>query len=118
MPRIGVPPGDGTPIDVEGAFNVTTADQHGDAGGRRVAVITGAGGGLGSAVARLLAQAGDYRLCLVDNRRGGGRGRRRRGRAPWAPRSRRSSWTSASPDEAETRHPADDRRGSDGSTPW
>jgi NAD(P)-dependent dehydrogenase (short-subunit alcohol dehydrogenase family) len=35
----------------------------------RVAIITGAGGGLGSAVARLLAQAGDYRLSLVDNRR-------------------------------------------------
>ena len=36
--------------------------------GVRVAVITGAGGGLGSAVARLLAEAGDYRLSLVDNR--------------------------------------------------
>ncbi len=36
---------------------------------QRVAIITGAGGGLGSAVARLLAQAGDYRLSLVDNRR-------------------------------------------------
>jgi NAD(P)-dependent dehydrogenase (short-subunit alcohol dehydrogenase family) len=35
----------------------------------RVAIITGAGGGLGSAVARLLAQAGGYRLSLVDNRR-------------------------------------------------
>jgi NAD(P)-dependent dehydrogenase (short-subunit alcohol dehydrogenase family) len=35
----------------------------------RVAIITGAGGGLGSAVARLLARAGDYRLSLVDNRR-------------------------------------------------
>ena len=34
----------------------------------RVAVITGAGGGLGGAVARLLAEAGTYRLCLVDNR--------------------------------------------------
>lgn len=32
----------------------------------RAAIITGAGGGLGSAVARLLAQAGAYRLCLVD----------------------------------------------------
>jgi NAD(P)-dependent dehydrogenase (short-subunit alcohol dehydrogenase family) len=36
-----------------------------DAG--RVAIITGAGGGLGSAVARLLAESGDYRLSLVDN---------------------------------------------------
>jgi acetoacetyl-CoA reductase len=35
----------------------------------RVAIVTGAGGGLGSAVARLLAEAGDYRLSLVDNRR-------------------------------------------------
>ena len=34
---------------------------------RRVAIITGAGGGLGSAVARLLTEAGDYRLSLVDN---------------------------------------------------
>jgi NAD(P)-dependent dehydrogenase (short-subunit alcohol dehydrogenase family) len=31
--------------------------------------VTGAGGGLGSAVARLLAETRDYRLCLVDNRR-------------------------------------------------
>lgn len=38
-------------------------------GAERVAIITGAGGGLGSAVARLLAGAGDYRLSLVDNRR-------------------------------------------------
>lgn len=38
-------------------------------GPERVAVITGAGGGLGSAVARLLAEAGTYRLSLVDNRR-------------------------------------------------
>lgn len=37
-------------------------------GAERVAIITGAGGGLGSAVARLLAGAGDYRLSLVDNR--------------------------------------------------
>ncbi len=35
----------------------------------RVAIVTGAGGGLGSAVARLLAEAGGYRLSLVDNRR-------------------------------------------------
>ena len=34
----------------------------------RVAIITGAGGGLGGAVARLLAAAGTYRLSLVDNR--------------------------------------------------
>lgn len=34
----------------------------------RVAIITGAGGGLGGAVARLLADAGGYRLSLVDNR--------------------------------------------------
>lgn len=40
-----------------------------DPGPERVAIITGAGGGLGSAVARLLAEAGDYRLILVDNRR-------------------------------------------------
>lgn len=36
----------------------------------RVAIITGAGGGLGGSVARLLAQAGGYKLSLVDNRRG------------------------------------------------
>jgi NAD(P)-dependent dehydrogenase (short-subunit alcohol dehydrogenase family) len=36
---------------------------------RRVAIITGAGGGLGGAVARLLAEAGDHRLSLIDNRR-------------------------------------------------
>lgn len=34
----------------------------------RVAVITGGGGGLGGAVARLLAEAGGHRLALVDNR--------------------------------------------------
>lgn len=34
----------------------------------RVAIITGAGGGLGGAVAGLLAEAGGYRLSLVDNR--------------------------------------------------
>jgi NAD(P)-dependent dehydrogenase (short-subunit alcohol dehydrogenase family) len=34
----------------------------------RVAIITGGGGGLGGAVARLLAEAGGYRLSLVDNR--------------------------------------------------
>lgn len=39
------------------------------AAGERVAVVTGAGGGLGSAVARLLAEAGTFRLSLVDNRR-------------------------------------------------
>jgi 3-oxoacyl-[acyl-carrier protein] reductase len=36
---------------------------------RRVAIITGAGGGLGGAVAKLLTETGEYRLCLVDNRR-------------------------------------------------
>ena len=35
---------------------------------QRVALITGAGGGLGGAVARLLAEAGTWRLVLVDNR--------------------------------------------------
>lgn len=44
-----------------------TQPRTGDSAARRVAIITGAGGGLGSAVARLLAQAGAYRLCLVDN---------------------------------------------------
>jgi NAD(P)-dependent dehydrogenase (short-subunit alcohol dehydrogenase family) len=34
----------------------------------RVAIITGGGGGLGGAVAGLLADAGGYRLSLVDNR--------------------------------------------------
>lgn len=34
----------------------------------RVAVVTGAGGGLAGAVARLLAEEGKYRLSLVDNR--------------------------------------------------
>jgi NAD(P)-dependent dehydrogenase (short-subunit alcohol dehydrogenase family) len=37
-------------------------------GAERVAIITGAGGGLGGAVARLLAAAGTYRLSMVDNR--------------------------------------------------
>jgi NAD(P)-dependent dehydrogenase (short-subunit alcohol dehydrogenase family) len=37
-------------------------------GNERVAIITGAGGGLGGAVARLLAASGTYRLSLVDNR--------------------------------------------------
>ncbi len=47
---------------------MTTVDHDTDAARRRVAIITGAGGGLGGAVARLLAQAGDYRMSLVDNR--------------------------------------------------
>lgn len=34
----------------------------------RVVLITGGGGGLGGAVARLLARAGGWRLALVDNR--------------------------------------------------
>jgi NAD(P)-dependent dehydrogenase (short-subunit alcohol dehydrogenase family) len=34
----------------------------------RVVIITGGGGGLGGAVARLIAQGGTYRLALVDNR--------------------------------------------------
>ena len=34
----------------------------------RVALISGAGGGLGSAVARLLAERGGWQLALVDNR--------------------------------------------------
>lgn len=34
----------------------------------RVVLITGGGGGLGGAVARLLAEGGTYRLALVDNR--------------------------------------------------
>ena len=38
------------------------------AGDTRVALITGAGGGLGGAVARLLAEAGTWRLVLVDIR--------------------------------------------------
>ena len=46
-----------------------TSQTHSSGGAERVAIITGAGGGLGSAVARLLAEAGDYRLSLVDNRR-------------------------------------------------
>ena len=46
-----------------------TTDAASPLGGpERVAVITGAGGGLGGAVARLLTEAGTYRLCLVDNR--------------------------------------------------
>ncbi len=45
-----------------------TSDPRSKGEGVRVAVITGAGGGLGSAVARLLAEAGGYRLSLVDNR--------------------------------------------------
>ena len=46
---------------------MTDASDRG-ASGQRVAIITGAGGGLGSAVARLLAEGGGYRLVLVDNR--------------------------------------------------
>ncbi len=34
----------------------------------RVALLTGAGGGLAGAAARMLAARGDYRLALVDNR--------------------------------------------------
>ena len=45
-----------------------TSDPRSKGESVRVAVITGAGGGLGSAVARLLAEAGGYRLSLVDNR--------------------------------------------------
>jgi acetoacetyl-CoA reductase len=48
---------------------VTSQTRSSGEGAERVAIITGAGGGLGSAVARLLAEAGDYRLSLVDNRR-------------------------------------------------
>ena len=35
----------------------------------RVVLITGGGGGLGGAVARLLTEEGSYRVALVDNRR-------------------------------------------------
>jgi NAD(P)-dependent dehydrogenase (short-subunit alcohol dehydrogenase family) len=48
---------------------VTSQIHSGGRGAERVAIITGAGGGLGSAVAKLLAGAGDYQLSLVDNRR-------------------------------------------------
>lgn len=48
---------------------MTSQTRSSGGGAERVAIITGAGGGLGSAVARLLAGAGDYRLSLVDNRR-------------------------------------------------
>ena len=37
------------------------------AGPERVALITGGGGGLGGATARLLAEAGAFCLALVDN---------------------------------------------------
>ena len=63
----------------------------------RVAIVTGAGGGLGSAVARLLAETGDYRLSLVDNRRDAVEARRRRGPGARRRRRRRWSWTSARP---------------------
>lgn len=48
---------------------MTSQDSDHPARAERVAIVTGAGGGLGSAVARLLAETRDYRLCLVDNRR-------------------------------------------------
>ncbi|CAN5517992.1 3-oxoacyl-[acyl-carrier-protein] reductase [soil metagenome] len=44
------------------------ASSPGASARERVALVTGAGGGLGGAVARLLAQQGAYRLALVDNR--------------------------------------------------
>ena len=47
---------------------MTSLSGEGNEPGTRVAIITGAGGGLGGAVARLLAEGGGYRLCLVDNR--------------------------------------------------
>src|SRR5690348_16577570 len=47
---------------------VITAEQQG--GRDRIDIITGAGGGLGSAVARLLAGNGAHRLCLVDHHGG------------------------------------------------
>lgn len=46
-----------------------TPSDPADLATRRVAIISGAGGGLGGAVAHLLAEAGGYRLSLVDNRR-------------------------------------------------
>ena len=48
---------------------MTSHQEDHPARAERVAIVTGAGGGLGSAVARLLAETRDYRLCLVDNRR-------------------------------------------------
>jgi NAD(P)-dependent dehydrogenase (short-subunit alcohol dehydrogenase family) len=48
---------------------VTSDQEDPPARAERVAIVTGAGGGLGSAVARLLAETREYRLCLVDNRR-------------------------------------------------
>ncbi len=48
-----------------GRMETVSSESKGD---ERVAVITGAGGGLGGSVARLLADRGAYRLFLVDNR--------------------------------------------------
>lgn len=48
---------------------MTSHQEDHPAPAERVAIVTGAGGGLGSAVARLLAETRDYSLCLVDNRR-------------------------------------------------
>jgi NAD(P)-dependent dehydrogenase (short-subunit alcohol dehydrogenase family) len=48
------------------------AERHQEDQGKaaeRVALITGAGGGLAAAVVTLLAEAGAYRLALVGNRR-------------------------------------------------
>ncbi len=48
---------------------MTSHDGDHPARADRVVIVTGAGGGLGSAVAGLLAETRDSRLCLVDNRR-------------------------------------------------
>jgi NAD(P)-dependent dehydrogenase (short-subunit alcohol dehydrogenase family) len=47
---------------------MTDRSDGGGSAPERVAIVTGAGGGLGGAVAKLLAETGDYRLSLVDNR--------------------------------------------------